>query len=90
MNILGNVAPGAVSVGEYGNEQLFIGRAPYQSSLTIGKIHPSHRMLYIAFCGYEISFQHYEVLVYTRKQKKKDGKTKQRKNSSSSSSSDSD
>ncbi|KAL7014931.1 hypothetical protein ACKWTF_016202 [Chironomus riparius] len=83
----GNVAPGAISVGEYGNEHLFIGRAPYQSSMTIGKIHPSHRVLYIPFGGYEVPFQHYEVLVCAQKDKnKKDRKNKKKRGSSSSSS----
>ncbi|XP_070494018.1 natterin-3-like [Chironomus tepperi] len=89
----GNVAPGAISVGEYGHEHLFIGRAPYQSSMTIGKIHPSHRVLYIPFCGHEVPFQHYEVLVSTQRdknkkdKKKKDRKKKKSRGSSSSSSS---
>lgn len=34
----GRVAAGAVSTGRDGNEELFIGRAPFQSSLTVGKV----------------------------------------------------
>ena len=56
--------------------------------MTIGKIHPSHRVLYIPFAGYEIPFQHYEVLVCAQKDKnKKDKKDKKKKKRSSSSSS---
>lgn len=58
--------------------------------MTIGKIHPSHRALYIPFGGSEVPFQHYEVLVCTQKEKnkkdKKDRKKKKRRSSSSSSS----
>jgi Protein of unknown function (DUF3421) len=98
---LGNVVDGAVSTTQIGCEQLFVGRAPFQGSLTVGKIHPSHCVLYIPFNGVEVSFSCYEVLVHTRgrskggknkskgKKEKKVKKKKRSKSSSSSSSSSS-
>jgi len=62
----GRVAEGAVSSGREGNEELFIGRAPFQGSMTIGKIHPSHRCLYFPYNGKEERATHYEVLVYKK------------------------
>lgn len=34
----GRVAEGAVSSGREGNDELYIGRAPFQGSMTIGKV----------------------------------------------------
>jgi len=61
------VPDGAVPAGQYGDEQLFIGRAFHEGSLTVGKLHPSHGVLYIPFGGAEISCPNYEVLVSQRK-----------------------
>ncbi|XP_077499713.1 uncharacterized protein LOC144110545 [Amblyomma americanum] len=47
----GAVPPGAV-------------RAEHQGSLTVGKVHLSHRCLYIPFGGSEHRYTEYEVLVY--------------------------
>ncbi|KAG5671493.1 hypothetical protein PVAND_001687 [Polypedilum vanderplanki] len=83
----GNTTEGAISTGPYGSgcEELFIGRVAHQGSMTVGKIHPSHRCLYIGFNGLEIAYSCYEVLVWTGK--RKDQKKKKKKRSSSSSSS---
>ncbi|KAF7282144.1 hypothetical protein GWI33_003111 [Rhynchophorus ferrugineus] len=47
-------------------ENLYIGRAPYSGSITVGKVHPSHRTCYISYGGKEISMKKYEVLVRRR------------------------
>ncbi|KAG6464774.1 hypothetical protein O3G_MSEX014719 [Manduca sexta] len=43
-------------------ETLYIGRAKEQGSLTPGKIHPSHKLMYLSFKGREISHNIYDVL----------------------------
>jgi len=40
----GQLKPGAVATGREGNDEIYVGRAPFQGSMTIGKIHPSHRV----------------------------------------------
>lgn len=61
----GAVPSSAVSSGNAANgEPLYIGRGHHMTSLSVGKIHPSHGCLYIPFGGQEISLDHYEVLVY--------------------------
>lgn len=44
-------------------EELYVGRAPWDGSLTPGRIHPSHECLYIAYGGSEVKLRDYEVLV---------------------------
>jgi hypothetical protein len=44
------------------DEPLYIGRAWNDGSLVIGKIHPSHEVLYFPFGGKELSSHDYEVL----------------------------
>lgn len=34
----GKIVPGAVSTGKDGNDEMFIGRAPFQGSMTVGKV----------------------------------------------------
>lgn len=46
---------------------MFIGRVHHEGSLTVGKIHPSHGLIYIPFGGVEIPYNHYEVLITTSK-----------------------
>ncbi|RVE53551.1 hypothetical protein evm_001692 [Chilo suppressalis] len=59
----GTVPPNAVPGGRTSTgETLYIGRAKEQGSLTPGKIHPSHKTLYISFGGDEIPHPIYEVL----------------------------
>lgn len=62
----GRVPEGAVSTGREGNEELYVGRATFQNSLTIGKVHASHRCLYFPYNGKEERATHYEVLVYKK------------------------
>lgn len=62
-------AMGAVEAGRTASgEPLYVGRAPYNGSLTCGKIHRSHNCLYIPFGGREIRIEHgYEILVHKNK-----------------------
>lgn len=46
-------------------EGLYTGRAVYQGHTLLGKVHPSHRLLYMPFQREEVSSQRYEVLVVT-------------------------
>ena len=60
----GQVPQGAV--GPFGKDNVFVGRAicPRPESVyTPGKIHPSHKSLYIPFDGKEINHQTYEACV---------------------------
>ncbi|XP_026318572.1 uncharacterized protein LOC113229255 [Hyposmocoma kahamanoa] len=59
----GLIPPNAVAAGNTSNgEPLYIGRAKHQGSLTPGKVHPSHKCLYISYGGQEIPHHSYEVL----------------------------
>lgn len=59
----GMIPPNAVIGGNtVSGETLYIGRAKEQGSLTPGKIHPSHRVIYISFGGSEVAHKVYEVL----------------------------
>ncbi|XP_053619465.1 vasodilator-stimulated phosphoprotein-like [Plodia interpunctella] len=59
----GGVPPGAISGGRTASgEQLYVGRARHQLSVTPGKVHPSHNCCYIAFAGAEVSHKVYDVL----------------------------
>lgn len=90
----GNVPERAVSTGSECGENLFVGRAPFEGSMTIGKIHPSHACIYIPFNGNEIRLPDYEALIYTKKpsrrEKRKERRRKRRESTSSSSSSSDD
>ena len=60
----GEVPNGALQGGMESNGcKLFIGRAQYKGSLVVGKVHPTHRVLYAPFDGKEIAIKSYEVLV---------------------------
>lgn len=60
----GNVPENAVTTGTSSDgEALYIGRAFYEGSLTLGKIHPSHGCLYLPYNGLEQCSQLYEVLI---------------------------
>lgn len=60
----GSIPPGAVQAGQTSSgEPLFVGRAHYQGSVTIGKVQASHGTLYIPFDGSEVPIKEYEVLV---------------------------
>jgi hypothetical protein len=60
----GNVPQGAIKSNVTGDgEILYIGRVQNNKSLTVGKIHPSHRCIYVPHQGKEHHYSHYEVLV---------------------------
>ncbi|KAJ6225050.1 hypothetical protein RDWZM_003595 [Blomia tropicalis] len=59
----GDVPGNAVMGGNTSDgENLFIGRAFYEGSWVVGKVHPSHRVLYVPFGGKEVSISDYEIL----------------------------
>lgn len=88
----GNVPEKAVSSGTDCGEAIFVGRALFESSMTVGKIHPSHGCIYIPYNGLEIRLPDYEVLIYTkepsRREKRKEKKNKRKGSTSSSNDSD--
>lgn len=55
-----NAVPGGMTAE---GETLFVGRAPHEGTLTVGKVHPSHECCYISHGGNEIAYSAYEVLV---------------------------
>lgn len=61
----GHIPPNAVHAGHTSSgEPLFVGRAYWQGSLTVGKIHPSHQALYLPYGGVEVPVKsNYEVLI---------------------------
>lgn len=44
-------------------EVLYIGRTNYNGELIVGRIHKSHRCIYVGANGQEYSFADYEVLI---------------------------
>ncbi|XP_018321824.1 uncharacterized protein LOC108734675 [Agrilus planipennis] len=65
----GNIPFGAVEGGRTSDgELLYIGRVWHDGAHTVGKIHPTHRCLYIPFNCTEMSFSEYEVLVLRTQQ----------------------
>jgi len=59
----GQVPTGAIEGGRTNSgEKLFIGRTHHQGSHVVGKVHPSHKVIYIPFGGNEVSKPDYEVL----------------------------
>jgi len=59
-NVPEKAIPGGISLED---EVLYIGRVEHEGALTVGKVHPSHGVLYISYGGAEISFPDYEILV---------------------------
>ncbi|XP_063699510.1 uncharacterized protein LOC134830077 isoform X2 [Culicoides brevitarsis] len=61
----GNIPHNAVKGGHTSSgETLYVGRADWNGSKTVGKIHPSHHALYIPYGGSEIPIkQNYEILI---------------------------
>nr|BAN20465.1 conserved hypothetical protein [Riptortus pedestris] len=60
----GDIPSEAIRVGQTAHgEFLFVGRTFHEGTLTVGKVHPSHGVLYIPFGGREISYRKYEILV---------------------------
>jgi Protein of unknown function (DUF3421) len=65
----GYVPPGAIIGGRTVlGESLYIGRVTHNNALTVGKVHPSHRCLYIPYAGKEHAYSRYEVLVQFQNQ----------------------
>ncbi|CAK1579469.1 unnamed protein product [Parnassius mnemosyne] len=59
----GSIPPNAIVGGSTSSgEPLYIGRAKEQGSLTPGKVHPSHKSMYISFAGKEVAHKVYEIL----------------------------
>ncbi|XP_023289355.1 uncharacterized protein LOC105697458 isoform X2 [Orussus abietinus] len=59
-----NIPPNAIPGGQTEeSEPLFIGRVNHEGTITIGKVQPSHGVLYIPFGGAEVAFPDYEILV---------------------------
>ncbi|CAG7786927.1 unnamed protein product, partial [Allacma fusca] len=44
-------------------ETYYIGRVIQNGTVTVGKVHPSHGVCYVAYDGEELNFPEYEVLV---------------------------
>ncbi|XP_075730059.1 uncharacterized protein LOC119163175 isoform X2 [Rhipicephalus microplus] len=60
----GAVPSGALQGGKsHDGEPLYNGRAKHNGMLTIGKVHPSQRRLYVSFGYKEYSYTEYQVLV---------------------------
>lgn len=60
----GIMPPNAVVAGNTKEgEPLYVGRAKQDRSLTPGKVHPSHKVMYMSFGGEEIAHRAYEVMV---------------------------
>lgn len=47
-------------------ETLYFGRIFHNGNYISGKIHPSHKVLYVPYRGQEINFRRYEVLVQNK------------------------
>lgn len=47
----GRIAPGAVSTGRDGNDEIYIGRGSYQGSVTVGKVSAARKGK-IFFCEF--------------------------------------
>lgn len=45
-------------------EALYFGRAMHQGRMCYGKVHPSHRCLFIGRNGAEIRYSNYEILTW--------------------------
>lgn len=59
-----NIPPNAVPGGQTEDgETLFVGRVNHEGTVTIGKVQPSHKCLYIPFAGQEVPFTDFEILV---------------------------
>ena len=60
----GQVPTGALIGGRQSDGvPLYIGRAHYDGSMVVGKVHPEHHVCYVSFGGAEVPIHSYEVLV---------------------------
>ncbi|XP_037940978.1 uncharacterized protein LOC119679859 [Teleopsis dalmanni] len=72
----GDVPPNAIITGYTSSgEHLYTGRAQYNNIMLPGKVHPSHKVLYMPYEGKEVNVKEYEVLTLIPKEKK--NKTKE-------------
>lgn len=46
-------------------ETLYFGRIMHNGNYIPGKVHPSHKVLYVPYRDQEINFSSYDVLVHT-------------------------
>ncbi|KAL3220968.1 hypothetical protein MRX96_005401 [Rhipicephalus microplus] len=61
----GSLPTGAVQGGTTSEgEALYIGRAYHKDMLIVGKVHPTHKCIYIPFSTFEHAYRDYEVLVW--------------------------
>lgn len=59
----GSIPPNAVPAGQSEDgETLYVGRVVHDGSLSVGKVQPSHGVLYVPYAGQELSFGDYEIL----------------------------
>lgn len=59
-----NIPPNAIPAGQTEDEEvLYIGRVNHEGTVTVGKVQPSHKVVYIPFAGQEVPFSEYEILV---------------------------
>ena len=57
------IPTGAVQAGvTTDGEPLFIGRHEHEGSYVLGKIQPSHEVLYVPFGGEEVPYRDFEIL----------------------------
>ncbi|XP_017078877.1 uncharacterized protein LOC108112980 [Drosophila eugracilis] len=62
----GTYPPDALKTGySETNEPTYTGRGIYEGILRLGKVHPSHKRMYIPHRGQEVNVETYEVLVVT-------------------------
>ncbi|KAL7735997.1 hypothetical protein ACLKA6_002420 [Drosophila palustris] len=65
----GNVPSNALKTGyAESGEVLYTGRALHDHRMLLGKVHPSHGVLYMPYAGNEVNTNSYEVLVVTPKE----------------------
>ena len=64
----GEIPQRAIPGGYTGDgETVYIGRVVHDGKMICGKVHPSHRVLYVAHEGKECAHPTYEILVMTEK-----------------------
>jgi len=57
------VPPNAIPAGvSQDGETLYIGRATHEGALTVGKVHPSHGVVYVSYGGAEHAYPEFEIL----------------------------
>lgn len=59
-----NIPHNALAVGSnVDGETLYAGRVIHEGVMTVGKVHPSHGVLYISWGGKELHYEDYEILI---------------------------